>query len=46
MRVASDSTPRIQEAHELVIYILSGIVENAFVAASDVPSPATATASL
>lgn len=27
----SDSTPRIQEVHALVIHILSGIIENAFV---------------
>lgn len=31
--VPSDSTPRIQEAHALIIHILSGIVESAFVAA-------------
>jgi D-sedoheptulose 7-phosphate isomerase len=29
--VPSNSTPRIQEAHSLVIHILCGIVENAFV---------------
>jgi D-sedoheptulose 7-phosphate isomerase len=29
--VPSDSVPRIQEAHTLIIHILSGIVENAFV---------------
>jgi D-sedoheptulose 7-phosphate isomerase len=29
--VPSSSTPRIQEAHTLVIHILCGIVENAFV---------------
>jgi len=29
--VPSSSTPRIQEAHSLVIHILCGIVENAFV---------------
>jgi D-sedoheptulose 7-phosphate isomerase len=29
--VPSDSTPRIQEAHSLIIHILSGIVENAFI---------------
>src|ERR1700738_72533 len=28
--VPSDSTPRIQEAHTLIIHILCGIVENAF----------------
>jgi D-sedoheptulose 7-phosphate isomerase len=33
--VPSDSTPRIQEVHTLIIHILSGIVENAFVAAPD-----------
>ncbi len=33
--VPSDSTPRIQEAHALIIHILSGIVENAFVAVPD-----------
>jgi D-sedoheptulose 7-phosphate isomerase len=31
LRVPSDSTPRIQEAHSLIIHILSGIVENAVV---------------
>jgi D-sedoheptulose 7-phosphate isomerase len=35
LRVPSDSTPRMQEAHALIIYILSGIVENAFVAVTD-----------
>jgi D-sedoheptulose 7-phosphate isomerase len=40
--VPSDSTPRIQEAHMLIIHILSGIVENAFMAASDAPGPVTA----
>src|SRR4030088_2538234 len=29
--VPSTSTPRIQEAHTLIIHILCGIVENAFV---------------
>jgi D-sedoheptulose 7-phosphate isomerase len=29
LTVPSDSTPRIQEAHSLIIHILSGIVENA-----------------
>jgi D-sedoheptulose 7-phosphate isomerase len=29
--VPSDSTPRIQESHSLIIHILSGIVENAMV---------------
>jgi D-sedoheptulose 7-phosphate isomerase len=33
--VPSDSTPRIQEVHTLIIHIISGIVENAFVAAPD-----------
>ena len=33
--VPSDSTPRIQEAHTLIIHILCGIVENAFVHDSD-----------
>jgi D-sedoheptulose 7-phosphate isomerase len=32
--VPSGSTPRIQEAHALIIHILSGIVESAFIAAS------------
>jgi D-sedoheptulose 7-phosphate isomerase len=32
--VPSNSTPRIQEAHSLVIHILCGIVENAFVHAT------------
>ncbi len=32
--VPSDSTPRVQEAHTLIIHILTGIVESAFVAAS------------
>jgi D-sedoheptulose 7-phosphate isomerase len=44
--VPSDSTPRIQEAHILIIHILSGIVENAFVAAGDSPSRATASTAL
>lgn len=44
--VPSDSTPRIQEAHTLIIHILSGIVENAFVAASHASSPATANTAL
>lgn len=39
----SEWTPRIQEVHILIIHILSGIVENAFVAASAAPSSATAT---
>ena len=29
LTVPSDSTPRIQEAHSLIIHILSGIIENA-----------------
>jgi D-sedoheptulose 7-phosphate isomerase len=29
LQVPSDSTPRIQEAHSLIIHIISGIVENA-----------------
>jgi len=33
--VPSDSTPRIQEAHALIIHILSGIVENTFVEVPD-----------
>lgn len=33
--VPSDSTPRIQAAHTLIIHILSGIVENAFLAICD-----------
>jgi D-sedoheptulose 7-phosphate isomerase len=41
--VPSDSTPRIQEAHTLIIHILSGIVENAFVIASAVASSERAT---
>jgi D-sedoheptulose 7-phosphate isomerase len=35
--VPSDSTPRIQEAHTLIIHILCGIVENAFVAGAKSP---------
>jgi D-sedoheptulose 7-phosphate isomerase len=31
LSVPSDSTPRIQEAHSLIIHILSGIVEDAMV---------------
>jgi len=37
--VPSSSTPRIQEAHTLVIHILCGIVENAFVHASHPGGP-------
>jgi D-sedoheptulose 7-phosphate isomerase len=33
--VPSDSTPRIQEAHILIIHILSGFVENAILADAD-----------
>lgn len=33
LNVPSDSTPRIQEAHSLIIHILTGIVENAVVEA-------------
>lgn len=32
--VPSDSTPRIQEAHSLIIHIISGIVENAMISDS------------
>jgi D-sedoheptulose 7-phosphate isomerase len=32
--VPSDSTPRVQEAHTLIIHILTGIVEKAFVRAA------------
>ena len=38
----SEITPRIQESHILIIHILSGIVEKAFVASS-APSPSTVT---
>ena len=31
LSVPSDSTPRVQEAHSLIIHIISGIVENAMV---------------
>jgi D-sedoheptulose 7-phosphate isomerase len=37
LSVPSDSTPRIQEAHSLIIHILTGIVENAVVHADDTP---------
>ncbi len=40
----SDSTPRIQEAHTLIIHILCGIVENAFVAAAHSSGLVNATA--
>jgi D-sedoheptulose 7-phosphate isomerase len=39
----SELTPRIQEVHILIIHILSGIVENAFVAAKAASSSAIAT---
>jgi D-sedoheptulose 7-phosphate isomerase len=39
----SEVTPRIQEAHILIIHILSGIVEKAFVSACVAPSSTTAT---
>jgi D-sedoheptulose 7-phosphate isomerase len=42
----SDMTPRIQETHILIIHILSGIVENAFVAANAASGPAAATTAL
>lgn len=34
LSVPSDSTPRIQEAHSLIIHIISGIVENAMISDS------------
>jgi D-sedoheptulose 7-phosphate isomerase len=37
LNVPSDSTPRIQEAHSLIIHILTGIVENAVVNAGGMP---------
>jgi D-sedoheptulose 7-phosphate isomerase len=37
LNVPSDSTPRIQEAHSLIIHILTGIVENAVVNAGGTP---------
>jgi D-sedoheptulose 7-phosphate isomerase len=42
--VPSDSTPRIQETHMLIIHILSGIVENAVVAAAHSSGLVNATA--
>jgi D-sedoheptulose 7-phosphate isomerase len=39
----SEMTPRIQETHILIIHILSGIVENAFVAAHAASGPTAAT---
>jgi hypothetical protein len=42
----SEVTPRIQEAHILIIHILSGIVENAFLAANAAPSSVTETTAL
>ena len=41
LTIPSDSTPRIQEAHSLVIHILSGIVENAMVNDRRVPDSGT-----
>jgi D-sedoheptulose 7-phosphate isomerase len=38
--VPSDCTPRIQEAHTLIIHILSGIVEDAFATAAQSPDSA------
>jgi D-sedoheptulose 7-phosphate isomerase len=37
LSVPSDSTPRIQEAHSLIIHIITGIVENAVVNAGGMP---------
>jgi hypothetical protein len=37
LNVPSDSTPRIQEAHSLIIHIITGIVENAVVNAGGMP---------
>lgn len=42
LRVPSDSTPRIQEAHSLIIHILCGIVEDALVDAGRSPDATTA----
>jgi D-sedoheptulose 7-phosphate isomerase len=42
----SDMTPRIQETHILIIHILSGIVENAFVVANTAAGPTAATTAL
>jgi D-sedoheptulose 7-phosphate isomerase len=39
LTVPSDSTPRIQEAHSLIIHILSGIVENAMANDSRADNP-------
>jgi D-sedoheptulose 7-phosphate isomerase len=44
--VPSDMTPRIQETHILIIHILSGIVENAFVAANAASGPTAGTTAL
>jgi D-sedoheptulose 7-phosphate isomerase len=43
LSVPSDSTPRIQEAHSLIIHILSGIVEDAMVNDSRASEPSTLT---
>lgn len=37
--VPSDSTPRIQEAHTMIIHILSGIVERALLSSQPVDKP-------
>jgi D-sedoheptulose 7-phosphate isomerase len=42
--VPSDSTPRIQEAHSLIIHILSGIVEDAMVDDARASEPSKLTA--
>jgi D-sedoheptulose 7-phosphate isomerase len=44
LSVPSDSTPRIQEAHSLIIHILSGIVEDAMVNDARASEPSTLTA--
>ena len=44
--VPSASTPRIQEAHTLIIHILSGIVERAFVGVAESLDPMNAAAAL
>ena len=43
LSVPSDSTPRIQEAHSLIIHILSGIVEDAMVNDARASEPSTLT---
>ncbi len=43
LSVPSDSTPRIQEAHSLIIHILSGIVEDAMVNDSRASEPSKLT---